>query len=345
MDKKVIVKIRKIAYSKLRKLEVYRFYNDVIDIISDYDTKAMHIGDSCGVLIDMQPKAQLLKLTDDDLGPSRLTPKVDRLHEKRLKFAATITNQMRTLEMAGLEDKLDLVKLSKDMVYHYLNYLRHNDLENIDVRIDGFFHRLKLEPEVKDALYTLGFKAYLDELETANNAYQKTHSKRNTQLSQRHKGSTIPIQRELQNIMNILFDQVNYYQHVYKDIDYSGLITALNHTIAVYTKLIKTRDTQRKNKKLKAQEENQEKSNLPMIIYKGLEMPENMKLPETTSDSSLDSTKKTMPIPAPERGAKDNVNDKKPNTNNDGNKSSASIKNKGKGEKGGYGRLPPVGKN
>ena len=254
MDKKVIVKIRKIAYSKLRKLEVYRFYNDVIDIISDYDTKAMHIGDSCGVLIDMQPKAQLLKLTNDDLGPSRLTPKVDSLHEKRLKFAATITNQMSTLEMAGLEDKLDLVKLSKDMVYHYLNYLRQKDKESIDGRIASFFHRLKQEPEVKDALYKLGFKTYLDEFEAAHKRYLKTIAKRNAQESRRHKGNTIPIQRELQNIMNILFDQVNYYQHVYKDIDYSGLITALNHTIAVYTKLIKTRDTQRKNKKLKAQQ-------------------------------------------------------------------------------------------
>lgn len=254
MGEKVILKIRKIAYSKLRKKEVYRFYNDVIVIISDYDTKAMHIDNSCDALIAMKPQAQLLKLTDDELGPSRLTPEVDMLHERRLKFSATITSQMRTLEMAGLEDKLDLVKLSKDMVYHYLNYLRQKDKESINGIIESFFHRLKLEPEVKDALYALGFKTYLDELETAQKRYFKTYLKRNAQQSRRHKGSTIPLQRELQYTINILFEQLNYYQRVYKDIDYSGLITALNHTIAVYTKLIKTRDTQRKTKKLKSQE-------------------------------------------------------------------------------------------
>lgn len=51
-----------------------------------------------------------------------------------------------------------------------------------------------------------------------------------------------------------MFDQVNYYQHVNTDVDYSSFITALNHVIAIYTKLIKTRETQSKNKKLKAKE-------------------------------------------------------------------------------------------
>ena len=119
MDKKIIVKIRKIAYSKLRKLDIYRFYNDVIDIISDYDTNAMHIGDSCDVLIAMQPKAKLLKITADE-------------------FAATITNQMRTYEMANLEGNLHLVKLSKSRVYDYLNYLRQKDKVTIDESIRGF---------------------------------------------------------------------------------------------------------------------------------------------------------------------------------------------------------------
>lgn len=50
MGKKVIVGIRKIAFTKLQKLEVYSFYNQVVEVVGRYDTKAMHIGDTCDVL-------------------------------------------------------------------------------------------------------------------------------------------------------------------------------------------------------------------------------------------------------------------------------------------------------
>ena len=254
MGKKVTVKIRKIAYSKLRKLEVYTFYNIVLDVISRYDTKAMRINNACDVLITMQPKAELLKLTDDDLGPHLLTPEVDSLHERRLKFAAIITNQMRILEKADIKEKRHMVELAKHTVYRYLNYLRQNDKVTIESSLNGFFIELRNMPEIKDALCQLGLETYLNELEAAKSAYTTTCAKRTKQQSQSPKGSTTPVQRELQYVMDILFNQVNFYQHVYKDIDYSGLITALNHTIAIYTKKIKTRDTQRKNKKIKAED-------------------------------------------------------------------------------------------
>ncbi len=252
-----MIDIKKIAFTKLRKLEVYNLYNDVVRNIREYDTKAMHIGDTCDVLIAMQPKAQLLQNTQRDRGPHILTPEVERLHERRLSFAAVITNQMRTIEKAALADQKHLVELAKPLVYGMLNYLRQNDIIAIESLITEFFYDLNLQPEVRNALYELGFKTYLDELEAANNDCINTQAERAAQKSRRNKGSTTPVQRELQYILSILFEQVDYYQHVYKDVDYSGLITALNYVIATYTKLIKTRDTQRKNKKLRALEEEQ----------------------------------------------------------------------------------------
>ncbi len=285
---KINIEIRKIAFTKLRKLEVYTFYNEVVTVIKEYDAKAMHFGDTCNVLLAMQPKTQLLRLTDRDCGPHQLTPVLDKLHEKRLKFAATITNQMRTLEKADLPDEREMVKLTKPIVYRYLNYLRQKDKDTILSRISGFFYEMKLQPEVKDALYQLGFKTYLDELEAANIGHEKTYVKRRTQLSRRPKGSTLPVQRELQNILSILFEQVDYNQHVYKDIDYSKLITALNHTIAVYTKLIKTRDTQRKNKKLKAIKNEQtaleEKLRMDRIEKGQSETDNSTQAPSSTED-------------------------------------------------------------
>lgn len=257
MNKKNIIKIRKIAFTKLRKLEVYTFYNEIVTIVKRFDAKAMHIGNTSDVLIGMQPKTELLELKEKDMGPHALTPRLNELHERRLKFAAIITSQMRIMEKAGFTDTLDLIALSKPTVYGLLNYLRKNDKNAVEQLILQFFYNLNKSPNIKDALYELGFKRYMDELSSANTAYMEAYSEKNADISRRPKGSTLPVQRELQNMLDILFNQVDSYQHVYEDVDYSGLITALNHVIATYTKLIKTRDTQRKNRKLKVKESEQ----------------------------------------------------------------------------------------
>ena len=285
MSKKHKIKIKKIAFTKLRKLDVYKFYYDIVSTISEHDIKAMHIEDTCDVLIDLKPKAELLKATNDYFGAHQLTPQADAFHEMRLKFAATITNQMRTLEKADLAHNQHLVKLTKMVVFKHLNYLRQKDLITVEEYINLFFYELKKNQEVKDALLKLGFESYLHELESANNGYKKIYKKRNTERSRRHKGSTTPIQRELINHLRILFDQVDSYQHIYLDVDYSVLITALNHTIATYTKLIKTRETQRKNKKLKAKEDEEA----------ALEEKLKMGRIEKTTSGTVDAVSSTSP--------------------------------------------------
>ena len=294
MSKLNIVKVREIAFTKLRKHEVYTFYNDIMRVIGRYDTKAMHIEDTCDVLIGMRPKAELLVPPVNRTDAHPLTLILRDLSEKRLKFAAIIANQMRTAEKAGFADKEYLVELAKPMVLTYMNYLRQNDLTTIEVLVAEFFSKLKENPEIKDALLELGFKLYLDELESANNDYINTLYERTRQISRLPKGSTLPIQRELQRILRILFDQVDSYQHIYLDVDYSVLITALNHTIATYTKLIKTRETQRKNKKLKAKEDEEA----------ALEEKLKMGRIEKTTSGTVDEISSTSPRAYPKEKKK-----------------------------------------
>ena len=53
MAKENIINVKKIAFTKLWKLEVYSFYNQVVEVIGSFDTKAMHIEATCDVLIGM----------------------------------------------------------------------------------------------------------------------------------------------------------------------------------------------------------------------------------------------------------------------------------------------------
>ena len=286
MKRKHIVNIKKIAFTKLRKLEVCTFYNEVVAIISRHDIKAMQIEATCHVLIEMQAKAELLELSDRDLGPHLLTPIVTELHERRLKFAGLITNHMRVVEQAAFKGTDQLVKIAKEVVLRYLNYLRQNNRVDVTQIIFQFFGELEVKPEVKDALHELGFKPYLDELQDAHDAYMITYDERRVHQSSQHKGSTLSLQREIQNILGILFEQVDHYQHVFSDVDYSNFIAELNNVITSYTKLIKTRETQRQNKKFKAQED-------AKASWEEINKKENIEKNQTALDSETTIAKKT----------------------------------------------------
>jgi|GEM_PF-1757951 hypothetical protein len=257
MQRKTIIKIKRIAFTKQRKIEVFALYNQVVDTISKYDTKAMKIDATCEALLGMQAKSNLLNVSDKDRGPNLLTPVLDKLHERRLQLAGLITNQIRVLEKAAFKGTDHLIKISKVVVLEHFNYLRESSRIDVTQLIIQFFDELNDKPEVKEALTELGIQPFLDELQVTQREYEVTYSERLGENSRRPKGSTLPVQREIQYILKILFEQVDYYQHVYKEVDYSDLISTLNYVIATYTKLIKTRDTQRKNKKLKANDKAQ----------------------------------------------------------------------------------------
>lgn len=257
MDQLGVYKVKAIAFTKLRKFEVYTLFNEVVDIVNEFDTKAMNLADTCDVLIGLQPKSEFLNLAEEDFGPHPLTPKINELNEQRFKFAAIITSQMRVVEKAGLADKDGFIRLAKPVVIRYLNNLRDHGQVSITQLLVQLFDELDENPDIENALCELGLKLYFDKLRSIHVAFSEAYSERRSQQSKRHKGSTLPIQRELQNILDILFNQVNYFQHVYKEIDYSVLISKLNYVISTYTKLIKTRDTQRKNRKIKAQGDDQ----------------------------------------------------------------------------------------
>ena len=147
--------------------------------------------------------------------------------------------------------------MAKPVVQRILINLRKNNQEEVTQIVMQFFEELEDNPQLKEAFDKLGFTIYLDELKAAQVAFMETYARRREQKSKEHKGSTLPIQRELANVVKILFDQVDYYQHVYKDIDYSHLISSINYVITSYNKVIKTRTTKRTNRKIKAIEAEQ----------------------------------------------------------------------------------------
>ena len=87
-------------------------------------------------------------------------------------------------------------------------------------------------------------------------------------------------------LFTISLHQINFYQQTYIDIDYSNFIAELNNVITSYTKLIKTRETQRQNKKFKAQED-------AKGSWEEINKKDNIEKNQTALDSETTIAKKT----------------------------------------------------
>lgn len=245
-----MTKIDKIALTKLLKLEHPQFVNQVTACVEKHNPKALKLLDAYEILKDQCNK---MKLLITPYGPHPLTENIHKMHLKRLKYSAAITLQMDMFKKLDFNESRELVRLAHPVVKVHLHYLRQNNRAIINRTIDVFFKRLEDIPEEKHALEMLGLKYCLDELLRANDEYYKLCTVRSKQLSERPKIDSSGIQKEAQYVLRAFFEQINFYQFTYKDIDYTPLISELNRLIASFTTLINTRATRSKTRKKKAE--------------------------------------------------------------------------------------------
>lgn len=244
-----MTKIKKIALTKLLKLEFPELVNDVIVALEEHNPTALKLQDALEMVVALQPK--LNKLTTP-YGPHPLTKKMDVLHEKRLTYAALITMLMRVLHKANSPEMREMIEISRPVVRLHLNYLRQNNRTFISQSIRAFFFQLEEYPEVRNALDTLGFKHYLSEMEKANNLLEELYMKRLNQTAKRPKVDTAGILFEAQFVVRKLFEQIEFYQYMHQKVNYEPLVNQLNEVIARFTGLINMRATCGKTRKQKA---------------------------------------------------------------------------------------------
>ena len=244
-------KIQKIALSKLHKLEVRDLVEDVVKIVAKHNPDALHLQSTFGYLLAQETKVAYLEVA---YGRHQLTKTLDELHESRLQLASTISTQIRTITMANLEVNRPWLEKASPTVNIYLPYLRHNNRIIISSNIKVFLQHLKENPDELNALTFLGLKMYIDALKETNDKYHKVYSQRRVSISKRPKIDCRAIERDALNVVQILFDQINYFQSEYKELNYELLINELNVLLSEFSFIIKTRATTNKKKKEKGKQ-------------------------------------------------------------------------------------------
>ena len=242
-------KIENIALTKLLKLELPEFIDQVIGLIENHNTISLKLEHVLALLQEQYKKTNQLK---PPYGRHRLSARIDSLHKKRLKYVAAISREMHTCRNLDVEEMEDFVSIAYPLVRDNLHYLRQNNRSVINSKITNFFNQINKDAEVQKAFEKLGFYRYIDVLRKTQDELYDLTVLRDIELSQRPKGATPAIKKEAQYVLRAVFEQINLFQFSFKDIDYSQLIAELNTLIARYNGLINTRASRTKSRKKKA---------------------------------------------------------------------------------------------
>lgn len=248
-----MIEIKRIPLSKLYKQEVPLLLSIVVKILEKHNPEAIRLGDLYDLLQLQLKKAEVLTKS---YGKHSLTPKLDKLHKKRLRYAALINLQLRSLEKVDSVEIREMVVHAQILSKEFLTYLGQKRLAVVQFQIDAFFSQYRHEVNTvsREAFISLGLQLYLDELQKTNDLYHKLHTQRALDIKTRPQARDRKLERETQKIMRLFFEQVNSYQDIFQDIDYQPLINDLNMRLTEYSKLLKTRvaTNKRRAKKKKA---------------------------------------------------------------------------------------------
>ncbi len=141
-----MIKVKKIAVSRLLKTEVKLLLRDTVRILEEHDPELLRLQDVYHILKKQDEKIHFF--TQPHKGHV-LTVKLDQLRKKRLKCASFIVGQVSTFEKSFLPAIQHNVEIVKFLSNTYLTYLGQMNQYDIDMQIMLFFSNLKESPKSK----------------------------------------------------------------------------------------------------------------------------------------------------------------------------------------------------
>ena len=233
--------------SKLFKAEVPLVMAHVVRFLGNHNPEALHLGDLYALLVPQLEKSKVLAVP---YGKHHLTYQLAKLHTKRLKYAALINLQLKSLEKLDCEKTQRMVRDAQKLSKDFLTYLGQKRIRVVTFQIDVFFSQLRLDnnTDSREAFIELGLQRYLDELRKTNELHYDLFNERQSDIDGRPQTQDRLLEKETQNMMRLFFEQVNSYQRTFKDIDYYPLICQINIVLTRYSKLLKTRVATNKRK-------------------------------------------------------------------------------------------------
>lgn len=240
------MELKRISLSKVLKLELPELVNGVIRIIEKHNPDALGLHSILDLLKEQQQQLKLLVISPTY---NPLTPKAQLLSEKELQCVGAIVSHMQFIVRTDIESMRSATTIANPIVVRFLSGLRKNNASVINETIHQFLDHLDKHPKVYDALSSLGFQPFVDEIRKVNPLKLEVMDERDgrNQITTPKVDSKL-IQQKAQNDLSFVFDYLDTFRSYDHNPNIDSLIKELNILLTRYATLINTRKTHNKNK-------------------------------------------------------------------------------------------------
>lgn len=247
------MRINEISLSKLEYIHMPFFMRRAISALKDNDVEKLNLEFQLKILEENQKKIITL---DPVIRAHPLTGRIAFWHEQTLNLASSILSQTKGISRANMANLKKEAEIAENMAKMYLKGIRRNNRSDIETLIDIFTTHVNKNPEVNNAFNKIGLIVYVNELQLANETYNRLYRKRQRMKIKIHsRDENKRIVKEAQEALRSFFDQLNIANRIYPELNYKPLMMELNTLIAEFTNIIKTRETYNKKRALKAKKE------------------------------------------------------------------------------------------
>ncbi|MGV8963921.1 MAG: DUF6261 family protein, partial [Candidatus Saccharimonadaceae bacterium] len=248
-----MIKVREIPLSKILKFDLRKLVENTVSILKRFNPEALRLQDHYEVLKRQEAKVQIFS---DPYGKHSLISEMTELNRKRLNYASLINSRVKDHLKDDDAEMRNMAKTARRLSKEYLTYLGQKPVFLAGFQIDLFTSRFesKFYSQDREAFVGLGLLPYITKIKKVNNEYTDLSLKRDIDIKHRTPTGDPLLEKETKRILQSFYDQVNYYQVTFTDIDYDPFIMRLNVTLTENSKSIKTRmaTNKRKARKKKA---------------------------------------------------------------------------------------------
>ena len=295
-----MIQLKSISFNRLLKLEVPQFTNSVIRIVERHNPETLKI-DAIFDLLEMQkPQLDFLEVR---YGAHPLTREIDSLCKKRTDYAVSITNKMRSISSADMEDERENAKVILPVVNRFLISLGINDRDVVTEIVSQLFMRIDEDETLESAFTALGFSTYLDALRSVNSTLIEILDQRMVLLSERPQENTLMILKNLNVAVRNLFTEIKLARLRNIELDYTNLIQELNIILTTYGQKINKRKGINKKKaegSVLDAASNESTEFTPRIVSLGVINEDNLDNVDKKKTVALSTTTKQLPTSSTE---------------------------------------------
>ena len=239
--------LKTVPYTRLLKLEIAAFAEDVIYIIKKHNPELLKIDKVYNMLVDQEPNLVLLT---KEYGSHPTTQLIIPVRRKFIRYVRSIVYRMNLVVLDDGEKASTDVVEAQAVTLDYLYRLDRCRSEREKIgRVTGFLQKIDKDKEIRDAFTKFELMGDIENLRSAHSKLKKLLKKRLRLASARSKSKmrelTGPVIKALKN----MFKQVEIAMLVNDDLDYLPLFNELNQTIVTYRNMVNRRLLHNKRKK------------------------------------------------------------------------------------------------